>query len=529
MEVSKISKPVASTLTVRGRNNFLKTFANDTSAEPIEASVFRSTDEDAKAIHMPIMKLTGGNLSFHAFFDNPRIAGFDFSGEFGQPIPYADNDGVVTDFNWFLTDDILIEDNGSYPDITDDFDDLVANNSYTTGILDFPADLDPQAAFAITYQINPVVESNRFIIGEGFTKYNFLVAVQSLDLKVYFKPTPYTYQDVDLGVEANVSYAFNLAERKMTFTKNVSGKQWITDTSQAAVWQFTIDLGLVSSCSTQTAGLSIIESNHPAVNQSLGDRARIIAQTEVIINDTPFISDCVELRYTISNVGAVNHFALVNNDELIIGFNETLELNVPQDYYLNFLLSLSVDVQVLDLEASFNISSEIDFISYQPLFLESSIKAGSQITITPYEPLFLESSFVSNSLMSFIAYNALILQGGTIASSTLDFDTLFIQVETFNTQAKPIANSQLNFTANPILPPNQIWVTDTSVASVWDVTVNLGLVTTCPTQQSGLSIIENNAPANSQSVGDRGRIVSAQEDNGAFLPCTERRYRVELE
>ena len=199
-----------------------------------------------------------------------------------------------------------------------------------------------------------------------------------------------------------------------------------------------------------------------------------------------------------------------------------------------------------------NKRSGVKHLGLKPVFveLEGNTEASSQIDFTPYQALNLIANTVSSGEIEFTSYQALNLQGNTEASALLEFDTIILKVKTinansnsvgssvinfteyqaFNLQSNTISSSELNFTANPILPANQIWVSDTSVASVWDVTVNLGLVSTCPTQQEGLSIIESNAPANNQDVGDRGRIVSAQDDGfGGFIPCTERRYRVELE
>ena len=467
VEVSKTQKDIDSKLTFKGVENFLKTFANDTSAKPIEASVFKSLELNSKAIHMPIMKLTGGNLSFHAFFDNPRIAGFDYTGEFGQPIPYADNDGIVTNFNWFLTDDILIEDDGSYPDITDDFFAIQNNNAYSNPLAGFPADLDPQAAFAITYQINPIVDDNRFIIGEGFTKYNFLIEVQSLNFAVYGKNTPYTYQDIDIGEQVmGATFSFDIEQRRLTFSSGIQKP----------------------------------------------------------------------------------HFALVHNGEIILAFNETLSNNT---YFINFATKIVITL-IGTINETFSVSETVSGIAQEFVSVNVQETFGITETIIGFAQEFFEvpvsESFNINETVAGVAQQFF---SGTISETFGLVETIsgIVQEflsggvnETLSINETINGFAQQNFSgtisesfgvsenvAGEITQPPKQWVSDTSVASVWDVTVNLGLVSTCPTQQGGLSIIESNAPANSQSVGDRGRIVSAQEQNGAFLPCTERRYRVELE
>ena len=75
--------------------------------------------------------------------------------------------------------------------------------------------------------------------------------------------------------------------------------------------------------------------------------------------------------------------------------------------------------------------------------------------------------------------------------------------------------------------PVKTWVSNETPTATWNVELNLGVVAQCPTISSAQSQLEAANPAANQSVGDRGRVIATTEDNGAFLPCTERRFRVE--
>ena len=491
VEISKQSKDIESKLSFKGLQNFLKTFANDTSAKPVKASVFKDLREGSKAIHMPIMTLTGGNLSFHASFDSPRIAGVDYTGDFGQPIAYADAQGIVKDFNWFLTEDVLIEDDGSYPDVTNDFVTIQNNNAYTNPALGFPLDLDPQAAFAITYQINPTTDEPRIVIGEAFSQFNYLIKVQNINFAVYGKDTPYTYQDVDIGQPiTGATFTFNESFRRLTFA-----------TSQ---------------------------------NKA--------------------------------------HFALVANGELMIGFNEPINVGTPRIYFVNFLTKLfltviatneesfgfeinvvgvaqeflsstaqetfSVDDTVLGFAQEFferpveeEFDVVLDIFGFAQEFFERPVAENFELleTINGFPQEFFSGQSAEQFAIDETAFGVKqeFLQSGVTDSFGVSENVFGVKQEFESGQISEEFGVNENV-SGAVLFEVKRWITDTTATSVWDVTVNLGFVSSCPTQQQGLNIIENAFPANNQNVDDRGRIVSVVQDGEAFELCNELRYRVEL-
>jgi hypothetical protein len=82
------------------------------------------------------------------------------------------------------------------------------------------------------------------------------------------------------------------------------------------------------------------------------------------------------------------------------------------------------------------------------------------------------------------------------------------------------------FTTDPP-PPQQVWVQSTETN--FEVQLSLGLVSTCPTVQQALNELQAAFPAAQQTVGDRAAVFSAQDDNGAFLPCTTFTFKVVLQ
>ena len=78
-------------------------------------------------------------------------------------------------------------------------------------------------------------------------------------------------------------------------------------------------------------------------------------------------------------------------------------------------------------------------------------------------------------------------------------------------------------------PVNE-WVTFSTIPAVWDVIIDLGIVTSCPSAATAKNLLESQYPAASQAVGDRGVVRASTEGEEFGLPviksCFERRFRI---
>jgi hypothetical protein len=199
---------------------------------PIKHAIFKPDKigwVSANGIHMEIDANSDGNLlTVHTFFNNPLSAGFIFFDvdtqtvtDEVQPLKYTEDDGTLTDFSIYYSSEVTIEDGGEYPLIVDDTN--FSNNAYSSPNVE-PLDLDINASFAHTYNLSFLGEEN-VIVGEALTRRNFLIKEQPLtiNVEVYKSTKPFSIYDQTVrsgDTLANMSWSFNNATRKLSFTAN---------------------------------------------------------------------------------------------------------------------------------------------------------------------------------------------------------------------------------------------------------------------------------------------------------------------
>lgn len=210
LEVSKERKSDTSRLTSEARQTALKVLNNDTSnVDSIHFGLFRpilgvGREEETDGIIMPVMKGEGGNtMMFHVYFDDVQRAGQKFTANFATPIAYTyiasdrvGEPGTLNDYFLFFTKEISVNDNGEYP-LNNDYE-LFADNALTETNLFEPIDLDINSAFAQTYHVHAVSDDKDIIVGNAFTKYNFLHgrnSTESKQIKFYKSDKPFTIYD----------------------------------------------------------------------------------------------------------------------------------------------------------------------------------------------------------------------------------------------------------------------------------------------------------------------------------------------
>ena len=183
--------------------------------------------DDTKAISMELANDGDSNLiTMHCFFDHQLLAGniyydVDTSSyvDYFQPLKYTDDDGTLEDFEIYFVPDINFEDGGEYPLILDETE-YLAEAHTATGVSE-PIDLDINAAFAFTYNINFVADKDIFV-GEFLARNNYLIADQqdTHTMEIYKSSKPYTLSDLTNrtgDTVASMTYSYDFANRKITF------------------------------------------------------------------------------------------------------------------------------------------------------------------------------------------------------------------------------------------------------------------------------------------------------------------------
>ena len=219
-----------------GFDNVLKILqTNPQNVKQIELGIFKPDWAGwfpERAIAMPVLSGGDGNsLSFHVFFNDVRTAGFKresapagflnlATAEFQQPILYTRPDGTLENFNFYFTPEVAVEDDGNYPMLMDN--EPFFNNSLSVNTVFEPVNLDVGAAFAFSYILHFVSRHKHIIIGDAFSRRNYLITdpPSQHNFQIFKSDKPYNIYDQKpraFDQVANVAFLFQAANNSLTF------------------------------------------------------------------------------------------------------------------------------------------------------------------------------------------------------------------------------------------------------------------------------------------------------------------------
>ena len=217
---------------------------NNVSSKPIKLALFQprlglafSRSEETNGIVMPVFSGGGGNtMTFHTYFDNVYLAGNKFTDNFAEPIVYtykatddAGPTGSLLDYTLFFTEELEVEDDGTYP-LNSDYRTFFEAALTDPDVID-PIDLDINASFAQTYNIHFVSDDERVIIGDAFAELNFLHRNEPTGETISFVrgTTPFTIYDKETRESdqpLTMTYNVSLANNSITFNAGQSANYW---------------------------------------------------------------------------------------------------------------------------------------------------------------------------------------------------------------------------------------------------------------------------------------------------------------
>lgn len=112
-----------------------------------------------------------------------------------------------------------------------------------------------------------------------------------------------------------------------------------------------------------------------------------------------------------------------------------------------------------------------------------------------------------------------------IAQATSKGLTDFNQEAAITLSAQSVSSPTINFDTSEF---EKVWVSKT-LSGPFDITLDLGEVSSCPGVLQARDELESAFPAASQQIGDKGNVTSYKITNGFLDPCSNYTYEVEVE
>lgn len=327
-EISETDKTNTSRLNADARKSITSILTDNRSdAKPIHFGLFQprlnvGREEETNGIIMPVFSGAGGNtMSFHVNFTDIQKAGDKFTTNFASPIAYtyilSDGLGVpgtVDNFTLFFTEQVDVNDTGSYP-LNENYSDFESKALTDPNVFE-PIDLDINASFAETYHVHFVTDDNQIVIGNAMAKYNPLHYRQLNDLdalKMVIGEKPFTIYDDNVRasdtVTSAITWTTDVVANSITFNSSVNADYWALCVGDEIILASNKN---ITQGQSRTLYLNFVEE----VGRTLSNTLKPPLITDQTINDTNISVDLrnindeavdftIELRFGRSGTGPI--------------------------------------------------------------------------------------------------------------------------------------------------------------------------------------------------------------------------------